>query len=63
MLIRVTFIAIRKIQERGQKKDEEQIQDFDLQSESYRFILDWVSCIFLMLFSQRLILDMFRCSP
>ena len=61
MLIRVTFIAIRKIQERGQK-DEEQIQDFDLQSESYRFILDWVSCIFLMLFSQRLILDMFRCS-
>ena len=62
MLIRVTFIAIRKIQERGQK-DEEQIQDFDLQSESYRFILDWVSCIFLMLFSQRLILDMFRCSP
>ena len=62
MLIRVTFIAIRKIQEGGQK-DEEQIQDFDLQSESYRFILDWVSCIFLMLFSQRLILDMFRCSP
>ena len=62
MLIRVTFIAIRKIQERGQK-DEEQIQDFDLQSESYRFILDRVSCIFLMLFSQRLKLDMFRCSP
>ena len=62
MLIRATFIAIRKIQEGGQK-DEEQIQDFDLQSESYRFILDWVSCIFLMLFSQRLILDMFRCSP
>ena len=29
MLIRVTFIAIRKIQEGGQK-DEEQIQDFDL---------------------------------
>ena len=62
MLIRATFIAIRKIQEGGQK-DEEQIQDFDLQSESYRFILDWVSCIFLMLFSQRLILDMFRYSP
>ena len=62
MLIRATFIAIRKIQEGGQK-DEEQIQDFDLQSESYRFILDWVSCIFLMRFSQRLILDMFRCSP
>ena len=62
MLIRATFIAIRKIQEGGQK-DEEQIQDFDLQSESYRFILDWVSCIFLMVFSQRLILDMFRCSP
>ena len=62
MLIRATFIAIRKIQEGGQK-DEGQIQDFDLQSESYRFILDWVSCIFLMLFSQRLILDMFRCSP
>ena len=47
MLIRATFIAIRKIQEGGQK-DEEQIQDFDLQSESYRFILDWVSCIFLL---------------
>ena len=62
MLIRATFIAMRKIQEGGQK-DEGQIQDFDLQSESYRFILDWVSCIFLMLFSQRLILDMFRCSP
>ena len=62
MLIRATFIAIPKIQEGGQK-DEGQIQDFDLQSESYRFLLDWVSCIFLMLFSQRLILDMFRYSP
>ena len=62
MLIRETFMAIPKIQEGGQK-DEGQIQDFDLQSESYRFILDWVSCIFLTLFSQRLILDMFRCSP